>query len=156
MNEKKIPGKGKEFFKKLKEYFFPGSKHEIISKSRELNNAEELMNTGKYDEVLSILNNLEELSLTPSDQLTLHILKSSLLNKMGNYEEGFKIAEQAYQESQRLPDHLQSIDALVNMTYAIMWLGNLEKASDLILQSENLIKPFRKKKVLKLNKEKLR
>ncbi len=146
MNEKELLGKRKEFFKKLKNYFFPESKYKIISKSQELNNAEELMNAGKYDEVLSILNNLEELSLTPSDQLTLHILKSCLLNKMGNYKEGFKIAEQAYQESQSVKDSLLSIDALANMTYAIMWLGNLEKASDLISKSENLIKPFRKKK----------
>ncbi len=151
MNEKKIPGKGKEFFKKLKEYFFPRSKHEIISKSRELNNAEELMNSGKYDEVLLILNNLEEESLSASDQLTLHILKSSLLNKMANYEESIKIGEQAYQESQRLRDNLYSIDALVNIAFATMWLGNLEKTLDLIGKCEDLIKPFRKKKSIEID-----
>ncbi|MEE9379554.1 MAG: tetratricopeptide repeat protein, partial [Candidatus Lokiarchaeia archaeon] len=145
MNEKKLLGKRKEFFKKLKEYFFPGIKHEIISKSQEeLSNAENLIYKGKYDEVLSILNNLEEAALTPSEQLTFHLVKSSLLNKLGNYAECYKFAEKAYQESQSLKDSLLSIDALNLMVWALEWLGDLDKAQDLLEQSEDLLKSLTK------------
>ncbi|TET61714.1 MAG: tetratricopeptide repeat protein [Promethearchaeota archaeon] len=150
MNEKKLLGKGKEFFKKLKEYFFPGSKHEIISKSQELNNAEKLMNEGKYDEVLSILNNLEEVALTPSDQLTFHLVKSSILNKLGNYAECYKFAEQAYQESQSLKDSLLSIDALNLMAWALVWRGDLDKAQGFLTQSEDLLKSLTKESPIEL------
>jgi len=108
MNEKKPLGKGKEILKKIKEYFFPGRKHNVISKSQELNNAEKLMNEGKYDEVLSILNNFDETALTPSNKPEFHLVKSSLSNKLGNYAECYKFAEQAYQESQNLKDSLLS------------------------------------------------
>jgi len=150
MNDKKLLGKGKEFYKKLKEYFFPGSKHEISSKSKELNNAEKLMNEGKYDDVLSILNNFDEDTLTPLDRLTFHLVKSSLLNKLGNYAECYKVAEQAYQESQSLKDSLLSIDALNLMVWALEWLGDLEKASELIVQSEDLLKSLNKESPIEI------
>ena len=137
MNERQIIGKRKEFFKKLKEIFFPSGipskkRHKIKSKSQELNHAERLMNEGKYDEVLSVLSILEKDILTDSDQLTICLIKSSLLNKLGRYQEGYKIGEQAYKKSQELRNSLQSIDALVNMTFAWVWLGDLDKAENLV------------------------
>ena len=108
------------------------------------------MNEGKYDEVLSILSNLEEEALTPSDQLTFHIVKSSLLNKLGNYAECYKFAEQAYQESQSLKDSLLSIDALNLMVWALMWIGDLDKAQDLLEQSEDLLKSLTKESPIAL------
>ncbi len=140
MNEKELLGKGNEFFKKIKHYFFPRRKHEIVSKSQELNNAEKLMNDGKYNEVLPILDNLDEEALTPSDQLACHLLQSSILNKLGYYQDSYKIGEQAYQESQNLKSYFQSIDALVNMSFALVWLGDFEKAENLMVKSENLLK----------------
>jgi len=145
MNEKKLLGKGKEFFKKLKEIFFPSSvsgnkKPKIKLKSQELNHAEKLMNEGKYEQVLSILNILEKDILTDLDQLTIYLIKSSLLNKLGRYQEGYESGEQAYKKSQELRKSLQSIDALVNMTFSLVWLGDLDKADKLVVESEDLLK----------------
>jgi len=145
MDEKKIIGKGKEFFKKLKEMFFPSSgasnkKGKIKQKSQELNYAEKLMNAGKYEEVLSVLDNLEVKTLTPSDQITVHLMKSSLLNKLGRYQEAYEISEQVYKKSQELRKDLQTIDALTNMTFPLVWLGDLDKAENLVKESEELLK----------------
>ncbi|GAH63011.1 unnamed protein product, partial [marine sediment metagenome] len=103
MNEKDLNGKGRQILKRIKEFFSPRSSLIKRKDSRSLEfeiliKAENLLNKGKYDDTLSILDNLEEDTLTASDQLTFHLVKSSLLNRLGNYAECYKYAEQAYQE----------------------------------------------------------
>jgi tetratricopeptide (TPR) repeat protein len=78
--------------------------------------------------------------ITDSDQLSRYLLISECLFELGNYEENYKFAEKAYQISQELRDNLRSIDALVKMAFATMWIGDFEKALNLIEQSEDLLK----------------
>jgi len=135
MNKKDIVRKKKKNLSKSKKNQSP------IVKSKELKQAEQLMNEGKYQEALLFLNNFEgKQELTDSDSLSLYLLKSSILNKLGHYQESYKSGEQAYQESQNLKSYLQSIDALVNMARALVWLGDLEKANNLVVESEDLLK----------------
>ena len=108
---------------------------------KELKQAEQLMNEGKYDEALLLMDNLEGRNdITDSDQLSRYFLISECLTELGNYEEVLKFAEKAYQKSQELRDNLRSIDALEKMAYATMWIGDFEKALNLIEQSEDLLK----------------
>ena len=108
---------------------------------KELKQAEQLMNEGKYDEALLLMDNLEGRNdITDSDQLSRYFLISECLTELGNYEEVLKFAEKAYQKSQELRDNLRSIDALEKMAYATMWIGDFEKALNLIEQSEELFK----------------
>jgi tetratricopeptide (TPR) repeat protein len=112
-----------------------------MSKRKDLIRAEKLMNECKFDEVLLLMNNLEGRDdITDSDQLSRYLLKSECLNELGNYEEGLKFAEKAYQKSQALRDNLRSIDVLVKMAFATMGIGDFEKALNLIEQSEDLLK----------------
>ncbi|MHA1509579.1 MAG: tetratricopeptide repeat protein, partial [Promethearchaeota archaeon] len=111
------------------------------NRSEDLILAEKLMNEGKYDEALSLMNNLKGRNdLTDSDQLSRYLLISECLNELSNHEEVVKFAEKAYQKSQELRDNLRSIDALVKMAFATMWIGDFEKALSLIEQSEDLLK----------------
>ena len=102
--------------------------------------AENLMNSGKYNDALLLLNNLEEIGgLNPSDLLDCHLIQSSILYKLGNYQKCYHLSEKAYHESQNLKSYFESIEALVNMSYALVWLGDLDKADNLIVKSENLL-----------------
>ena len=79
------------------------TKHILAEKeSRELNQAEDLMNEGKFDEALSLLNSIKKESLTDSDKLVFSLIKSSLLSKLGNFSEAYRFAEQVYQKSEKL------------------------------------------------------
>ena len=113
--------------------------------------AEKHMNSGKYNEALLLLNNLEKkTSLNASDLLSCHLKQSSILNKLGQYQESYSIAETAYQESQNLKSYLQSVDALVWMSHALVWIGDLEKAENLIVESEALLEALVKESSIDL------
>ena len=146
MSKRTILGQGKKIFNRLKELIIPSRdlfKGQQLSevKSEDLISAEKLMNECKFDEALILMNNLEERDdKTDSDQLSGDLLKSECLDELSNYEESYKFAEKAYQKSQELRDNLRSIDALVKMASATMFLGDFEKGHDLIAQSEDLLK----------------
>jgi len=109
--------------------------------SEELKQAEILKNEGKFNEALLSLNEIEERGdLSPSDLLSFHLLKGSILNIVGSYSDALKHGELAYQKSQELIRKLQSIDALIIMGLASTQLGDLEKALDVIAQGEELLK----------------
>ena len=107
----------------------------------ELTKANMLLEEGNYNKALYLLENFEENeNLTIHDLISYNLLRSSLLNKVGSYNDAFKYAEQAYQKSQEASKNLQSIDALLSMAYALVWELSLDKAFELIEQSENLLK----------------
>ncbi len=132
----------KEILKKERKNLPKSKKNQSPSvKSKELKQAEQLMKESKYDEALLLMNNLEGRDdITDSDQLSCYLLTSECLNELANYEEVLKFAEKAYQKSQELRDNLRSIDSLEKMAYATMWMGDFEKALNLIKQSEDLLK----------------
>ncbi len=133
---------GKEILKKERKDL-PKSKEmqRANIESEEIKQSEQLMNEGKYQEALLLLNNFEGRDdITDSDQLSCYLLTSECLNELANYEEVLKFAEKAYQKSQELRDNLRSIDSLEKMAYATMWMGDFEKALNLIKQSEDLLK----------------
>ncbi len=133
---------GKEILKKERKDL-PKSKEmqRVNIESEEIKQSEQLMNEGKYREALLLLNNFEGRNdITDSDQLSCYLLTSECLNELANYEEVLKFAEKAYQKSQELRDNLRSIDSLEKMAYATMWMGDFEKALNLIERSEDLLK----------------
>jgi tetratricopeptide (TPR) repeat protein len=112
--------------------------------SEDIIQAESLMNSGKYHEALLILNKCEEKGeLNTSDKLSCHLIQSSVLKYLGNYQKSYRFGEKAYQESKNMESHLHTIDALASMAYAQVWIGDFEKAEDLILEGENLLKSLK-------------
>ncbi len=109
--------------------------------SKEIVQARKLIKEGKFEESLLILNTLEEKAvLTPSDKLSCFLIKSYILISYGNHEESLKYSQKAYQESVVLKNHLATIDALLIMVRALAYLGNLEKAFELLKHGEDIFK----------------
>ena len=146
MSKKIFSGQGKKIFNKLKELLIPRGvlfKEQQVSefKSEDLIRAEKLMSECKFDEAFLLMNNLEGRdNITSSDQLSRFLIMSECLIELANYEEVIKFTEKAYQISQELRDNLRSIDALVKMASAKVWMGDFDKALNLIEQSEDLLK----------------
>jgi tetratricopeptide (TPR) repeat protein len=106
--------------------------------------AQTLVNEGKFNEAFMVLSKLEGLDdLAKPDLISYHLLKASVLNKFGRYPDAVKNAEKAYRESQELKSNFQSIDALLIMGVALAFLGDLNKALDVIKQSEVLLKEIK-------------
>ncbi|MFW9820125.1 MAG: tetratricopeptide repeat protein [Candidatus Thorarchaeota archaeon] len=102
--------------------------------------AENLKNSCKFNEALLLLNNLEEKeNIKGFDLLSCHLLQSSVLNRLGNYQESYRVGEKAYQESKNIESRLHTIDAIASMGYALVWLGDYKKANELILEGENIL-----------------
>ena len=112
-----------------------------FSKIKKLNKAELLKNEGKYKEAFQLLNNLEEnANLPPQEKLTCQLLKSTCLNRLGQEEDALKLSKQTYQESKRLGNLLQSLDASIEIVEALMFLGRLDEGSEIIDRCEGLLK----------------
>jgi len=112
-----------------------------ISKIQKLKKAELFKNEGKYKEALRLLNNLEEkANLPPQEKLTCQLLNSVCLNRLGQDEDALKLSKQVYQESKRLGNLLQSLDASIEIAEALFFLGRLDEGSEIIDRSESLLK----------------
>jgi len=110
-------------------------KRNMLNTDKEIERAEIFMNEGKDHEAMPILNKLVETSaLSLSDE----ILLSSLLIRVGDWENTFKIADQIYQKAQDSQDYLQSINAILNMANSVITLGDLDKSFKLLEKSEEI------------------
>ncbi len=112
----------------------------LKSKSKELKQAEELKNAGKFEEALQIVTNLEkEEGFTEEDLLSLHILKSSLLLALGQLKDAQNLAERVLEQSKKSKSYDKSIDALNLIAWVYWRLGKLEEALDEIGKAEEII-----------------
>ena len=124
------------------------------SESKEITQAKQLFDEGKFEEVLLLLNKIDKKEdLTDLDRLIHNLIKSSVFYRFRDDEECFKYAEKAYQESQELGLDFYSIDALLNMAWALLWLGDFEKAFELTLRSENILKTLTNISTLELERK---
>lgn len=109
-----------------------------MSKSVELQDIDQLILKGQFNEALIRLENLEKKGgLATVDQLRVFLLKGRIFDRQGHYEEALKLAKQALGESQRLNKHLYVVDALIVQEEALWKLGRLDesfKAIELGLQ----------------------
>ncbi|MFX1250094.1 MAG: tetratricopeptide repeat protein [Promethearchaeota archaeon] len=107
----------------------------------ELIRAEEFIAQGKFTKALQVLENLEKMvGLSPHDLLTYQLLKSTLLNKLGRYEEGFKLAKLVFKQNQEQKRNFLKIDAIIAMLDALWHLKKFEDALELIKEGEGEIK----------------
>jgi len=116
-------------------------KFEKKEKPEELIQGKELIDEGKYDDALQILKHFEEKGgHTLHDRVSCHLLKCELLLWQGLYEDLVKLAEQAYKESLGLEKNLLSVDILLIMAHALLWLKQYDKLQNIIKQGEELLK----------------
>ena len=107
----------------------------------ELREPKELMEEGRFYEALNTIEVLEKNnSLTSDEQLSLLLFKCTCLNRLRLEENTLKLAETAYQESQKLGKLLQSVDALIEKAETLTWLMKLDEALDVVGKGEELLK----------------
>ncbi|MFX1417425.1 MAG: tetratricopeptide repeat protein [Promethearchaeota archaeon] len=113
--------------------------------SKELTQAEKLIDEGMYDEALQLIENFERMKcLTLQDKVSCRLLKCNLLFWQWRFEKMLKIADQTYKESLELEKNLQSVDTLILSAKALRSLGREEEAIKVINQAEELLKCFTK------------
>jgi len=110
-------------------------------KPKELTRARQLINEGKLDEALQLMNNYEEKGeITLEDLVKCHLLKCELFFQQDLYENVVTLAEKTYKESLGLEKKFLSIDALMLTAQALLPLNRLDRAFDIIKQGEELLK----------------
>jgi len=112
---------------------------EKYKKLKELSNAELLRNEGKFVEALEIIKRIEKKEgLIPQDQLSIHVLKCTLLNKLGFYEDGLRLAEKTYKEADKLGNLPKLIDVSIEMAEALMFLLRFNESLEVIEKCEKI------------------
>jgi tetratricopeptide (TPR) repeat protein len=115
--------------------------HLTYLEPKELIRAKQLINEGKFDEVLQLMKNFEKRGdRSRNDLVSWHLLKCDILSQQGLHKELFQLAEQTYKDSLGLGKSLLSVDALYYWALASMRSRNREKAEEIIKQGEELLK----------------
>ena len=108
---------------------------------KELIQAKQLIDEGKFDEAHLLMKNLEEKGeLSLYDLVSWHLLKCDILLQQGLFKELIELAEKTYKESLGLGKSLLSVDALMNIAFALLQISNFEKADEILKQGEELLK----------------
>ena len=109
-------------------------------KPEELIQAKQLIDECKLDEAEQLIKNFEEKGGHILHDIVLcHLLKCELLYWQGFYEDVIKLAEKTYKESLGLGKNILSVDILLIMVNALVWLGPWDK-HDIIKQGEEILK----------------
>jgi len=116
--------------------------NELVGKRKpeELIRAKNLIDKGKYDKALQLMKIFEETGEhTLYEIVSCNLLKCNILHQQGLYENALQLAEQTYKESLGLGKNLLSIDALIVMADASIFLGDTNKFVEIIKQGEDLL-----------------
>ena len=118
-------------------------------KSKELTKAEEFIVKCKFDEAFKLLNNIEQqVGLTLEDTVLSNLLKSRILIQQGKYEDVINLAERTHKESLGLGKHILTVDPLLLMAEALLWINRMDEAIEKIKLAEEFLN--------KISQEKLR
>jgi tetratricopeptide (TPR) repeat protein len=108
--------------------------------SEELIHIRQLINDFKVDDANQLIKKFEEKGdITLYDRVSCYLLKCELLLWQGLYEDLVKLAEQTYKKSLGLGKNLLSVDILLIMANALLWLKQNDKLQDIIKQGEELL-----------------
>ncbi len=110
-------------------------------KSKELKQAQQFIDEGKFNDAEQIIRNFEEKEgHTLYDRVLSNLLKCEILLMQGLYQDVVMVAEQTYKESLGLGKNFLSVDLLLIMANALLWLCQYDKLQDIIKQGEELLK----------------
>ncbi|MFX1377885.1 MAG: tetratricopeptide repeat protein [Promethearchaeota archaeon] len=123
------------------------------SKIRDFSNIKFLTDNYRYKEALQELENIEKYKdLSPYEQISCYVLKSSLLFELGNYRKSLKFIDHIYQDCQNSKYNLYLID-IFTIKSQISWRqGKPKEALDLIAISEDILKSIHNEIPIELNK----
>jgi tetratricopeptide (TPR) repeat protein len=106
----------------------------------ELMHAKKLMEQGEIKESLHLINIFEgKEEIEPQEQLSCDLLKSTLYWCLGDFENTFIFADQAYKASQKLGNDNVAFDSMILLIRASLEMGKYFGAFTLIEQGEELL-----------------
>ena len=113
------------------------------TESKELTQARQLIAKCKFDEAVKLLNDFEQNEVHSLEETVIcYLLKGRILLQQGEYEDAINLAERTYNESLGLGKSILSVDSLLLMAHAQLWLIHLDKTFDALIQAEELINAF--------------
>ncbi|MHA2125582.1 MAG: tetratricopeptide repeat protein [Promethearchaeota archaeon] len=106
----------------------------------ELTRAKKLIEKNKYDKAFQVLSDFEEIEgNTLINKASCHLLQCQLLLWQGKYEDVILLTKQTYNESLGLGKSILTVDSLLLMVEASLWIFRMNEAFDVLKQAEKLI-----------------
>jgi tetratricopeptide (TPR) repeat protein len=111
------------------------------SENRDLIKAEKLIEEGKIEKALQLVNDFgKKKDLPYIERISYYTLKSILAGYFHDRKECRKYAEKAYQVSQKLDNSLLLLDVYIQMAYGLGWYLERNEGDKFIKNSEDLLK----------------
>ncbi|UCE13744.1 MAG: tetratricopeptide repeat protein [Candidatus Heimdallarchaeota archaeon] len=108
--------------------------------AQQLEQIEQLIAQAEFKEAQTAIELLESSEqLTADDRLKLRYLQSTLYLTMGRLNEGFQVAEELLEASKKVDDPLLELDTLINIIWALGYLGKIEEGFQLTRRGEKLL-----------------
>ncbi|MHA1930175.1 MAG: tetratricopeptide repeat protein [Candidatus Thorarchaeota archaeon] len=105
-----------------------------------LTNLEQLIRLGNFDEALQVIDKFEmKPDLSPSDYLISKLLRGTILNKLGRFEDALSLSEQFLLDNQAVGEHIQVTDALIVKGSALWRLGRFDEGIEVLELGENIL-----------------
>ena len=102
--------------------------------------AEQLICVGSFEDALHVVDELDKKTDPASmDHLTCQLLRGTILNKLGRFEDALSLAERFLMDNDALGDHIQMVDALIIQASALWRLGKFDEGLKVIEQGENVL-----------------
>jgi len=102
--------------------------------------AEQLISVGSFRDALEIVETLEcQTDTQSSEHLTCKLLKGTILNKLGRFDEALTLAEHFLFENEKLEDHIQIVDALIVQTSALWRVRRFDEGLKVIEKGETIL-----------------
>ena len=113
--------------------------------SEKFHQIQNLINEGKYDTAL------QELAIVSAntqmripDKLKFQLLEVAIYNEIGQYQQALKLSEDILNNSQKLEDSLQMLDAVIAKAIALSHLGEFGKSLAYIKLGERILEKLKK------------
>ena len=102
--------------------------------------AEQLICVGSFEDALQVVDELDK-KIDPAsmDHLTCKLLRGTILNKLGRFEDALAVADRFLLDNDVLGDHIQIVDALIVQASALWRLGRFDESLKVIEYGENLL-----------------
>ncbi|NHJ33559.1 MAG: tetratricopeptide repeat protein, partial [Asgard group archaeon] len=103
-----------------------------------------LISEGKYDTAIQELAVISsDAQIRTSDQLKFQLLEVEIYNETGKYEQALKLSEDILNNSQKLEDSLQMLDAIIAKAVALSHLGEFGKSLAYIKLGERVLEKLK-------------
>ncbi|MHA2037882.1 MAG: tetratricopeptide repeat protein [Promethearchaeota archaeon] len=115
----------------------------LDSITEEIEQGWKLLNEGKEEEALGLAAEIEKKEdLSPEEKLNVVILKGNIYYALGDLQKGFKLAEEIYEEYERLGNDYFLIDALNLKLWYLLSQGQIlsKPAFNLLQKGETILK----------------